>query len=53
MKKEQIKKASEFLGLKKITPLENQRIRGGIQPVHDKTSCHHHEDRHPESHHLA
>jgi hypothetical protein len=30
MKKDQIKRASDFLGLKKLTPLENKAIRGGL-----------------------
>ncbi len=29
MKKEQIKKAVDFLGIKKLTPLEDKAIRGG------------------------
>jgi hypothetical protein len=50
MKKEQIKKASEFLGVKKLTPLENKAIRGG-KTVHqdqhiDQGSTHHHVQHH-------
>ncbi len=49
MKKEQIKKASDFLGVKKLTPLENKAIRGGKsvhQDQHIDQGTHHHHVQH-------
>lgn len=46
MKKDQIKKASDFLGLKKLSPLEDKAIRGGIITVHQD------QDQHQGAHHV-
>ncbi|MCW3465711.1 hypothetical protein [Chitinophaga nivalis] len=61
MKKESIQKATDFLGVKVLTPLEAFQVVGGfaiyLEPEHHEShhESHHggHHESHHESHHTA
>ena len=43
MKKKQIKKASDFLGVKVLSPLQEKKVVGGVAGSHHHDGRHHHD----------